>query len=440
MDAEFWNQRPALAFIRDYARFARISPDSLLHCVLARVSVATPPNVVLPPLVGASDASLNLFVAIVGGPGGGKGLAEGAARMLVPDIRNAVTAQPASGEGIPALFAARESIPEDEGGMKGETRLRCVSPRALLSIPEIGSLGGASSRQGSTVTPTLCSAWSGEALGGFNKSEVNRLAVPGRAYRLGLVTGVQPSASGTLFDQSGVGLPQRFLWAATVDPGAPDARPAMPIGAFPFDTDDIPSDADASVFDAIYEQGTVSGSLNYQMRLMTFPDCAYAQTDASRVAVLRGGDGDPLDSHISLVRAKVAGLLALMDGGRLNVSESDWRLAGCIVEESCQVRDRCLTRMHEARQSEKADYYADSDAAREQAEARKLDKARKSVLSQLERHDPGHEGVKGYKLRQYLGNNGSRAYQAIESLCAAGEIERLGDGSDTSSRLWSLPA
>ena len=251
---------------------------------------------------------------------------------------------------------------------------------------------------------------------------------------------MQPSASGTLFVQSGVGLPQRFLWAATADPGAPDARPDMPIGAFPFETDDIPSDADASVFDAIYEQGTVSGSLNYQLRSMTFPECALAETDASRVAVLRGSDGDPLDSHISLVRAKVAGLLALMDGGRLNVTEEDWRLAGCIVEESCQVRDRCLTRMHEARQSEKADYYADSDAAREQAEARKLDKARKSVLSQLERHDPGHEGVKGYKLRQYLGNNGSRAYQAIESLCAAGEIERLGDGSDTSSWLWSLPS
>jgi hypothetical protein len=438
MDAEFWDKRPALAFIRDYARFARISPASLLLCVLARVSVATPPNVVLPPLVGASDASLNLFVAIVGGPGGGKGLAEGAARMLVPDIRNAVTAQPASGEGIPALFAARASIPEDGGGAKGETRLRCVSPRALLSIPEIGSLGGASARQGSTVTPTLCSAWSGEALGAFNKSEANRLAVPGRAYRLGLVTGVQPSASGTLFDQSGVGLPQRFLWAATIDPGAPDTRPDIPVGAFPFEAGAMPADADASVFDAIYEQGTVSGSLNYRLRRMTFPGCALAETDASRVAVLRGGDGDPLDSHISLVRAKVAGLLALMDGGRLNVTEEDWRLAGCIVEESCRVRDRCLAQMHEARQSEKADSFADTDAAREQAEARKLDSARESVLKQLTRHDPRHEGVKGYEISRMLGRNGGNAYAAIEELYSEGELDVISRGENTSSTAWAL--
>lgn len=437
MNNVFFEARSALRYIRDYARASRIAPMTLLVDVLTRVSVITPPNVVLPPLVGAAPGSLNMFVAVVGGPGSGKGIASAAAAQLMPDIRGAVTTQPASGEGLAAIYANRVPIPEEEGGHKGETRIHCVTPRALLSIEEIGALGGASSRQGSTVLPTLCSAWSGEPLGAFNKMESNRLTVPAHAYRLGLTVGVQPAAASTLFDGVGTGLPQRFLWAETIDPQAPEHRPDRPAGSLPCDLSAIPTDPQPNTLDAIYQAGTIRGALGFEPTELGFPDEAYRESDTRRLAVLHGAGVQPLDSHAMQVKAKVSALLALLDG-RMTVSVEDWQLAGEIMTESNRVRDRCLELMHSEMQRQKADYIADSDEARAQAESRKLETAKRSVLSQLERHDPGHEGIKGYDISRMLGRNGKSAYDAIEALYEAGELDMILDGDRTSNRVWAL--
>lgn len=439
MRDEFWTARPVLRYIRDYARATRISPMTLLVDVLTRVSVVTPPNVVLPPLVGAAPGSLNMFVAVVGGPGSGKGIASAAAAQLMPDIRGAVTTQPASGEGLAAIYVNRVPVPEDEGGRKNETRLHCVTPRALLSIEEIGALGGASSRQGSTVLPTLCSAWSGEPLGAFNKMESNRLTVPAHAYRLGLTVGVQPAAAATLFDGVGTGLPQRFLWAETIDPQAPEYRPDRPAGSLPCDLSAIPTDPQPNTLDAIYQAGTIRGALGFEPTELEFPDEAYRESDTRRLAVLHGAGVQPLDSHAMQVKAKVSALLAILEG-RMTVSVEDWQLAGQIMDESTRVRDQCLEQMHEAVQQSKADYINDSEEARAQAETRKLETAKRSVLSQLERHDSGHEGIKGYDISRMLGRNGKSAYDAIEALYEAGELDMLLDGDRTSNKVWALPS
>lgn len=437
MNNEFFEARPVLRYIHDYARASRISPMTLLVDVLTRVSVVTPPNVVLPPLVGAAPGSLNMFVAVVGGPGSGKGIASAAAAQLMPDIRGAVTTQPASGEGLAAIYVNRVPVPEDEGGRKNETRLHCVTPRALLSVEEIGTLGGASSRQGSTVLPTLCSAWSGEPLGAFNKMESNRLTVPAHAYRLGLTVGVQPAAAATLFDGVGTGLPQRFLWAETIDPQAPEYRPDRPAGSLPCDLSAIPADPQPTTLDAIYQACTIRGALGFEPTELGFPAEAYRESDTRRLAVLHGAGVQPLDSHAMQVKAKVSALLALLDG-RMAVSVEDWQLAGQIMDESTRVRDRCLEQMHEAIQQSKANYIADSEEARAQAESRKLESAKRSVVNYLTRHDPAHEGVKGYELRRPLGRNGGLAYAAIEALHDDGALDSLVPGPDTSSSVWAL--
>ncbi|MEK0264231.1 hypothetical protein [Bifidobacterium mongoliense] len=433
----FWNDRAALAYVRDYARATRIAPMTLLLDVLARVSALTPPTVVIPPLVGASPASLNLFVATVGGPGTGKGLASAAAAQLIPDIRGAVTTQPASGEGLAAIYANRVPVTEEEGGHKGETRIHCVTSRALLRVEEIGVLAGASSRQGSTVTPTLCSAWSGEALGAFNKLEANRLTVPAHAYRLAMTVGVQPAASNALFANVGMGLPQRFIWSDTSDPDAPDVRPDRPTGVMPCDLTAIPQDPDPATFDAVYQAATIRGSLGYTLTEMRFPAEAYGESDRHRLAVLHGREVNPLDSHGMQCKAKTAALLALLDG-RMDVSPSDWNLAGEIMAESNRVRDRCLELMHVEMQRQKADYISDSEEARAQAESRKLESAKRSVANYLTRHDPAHEGVKGYELRRPLGRNGGLAYDAIEALHDDGVLDCLVPGQDTSGGVWAL--
>lgn len=437
MNNVFFEARPALRYIRDYARATRISPMTLLLDVLARVSALTPPTVVIPPLVGASPASLNLFVATVGGPGTGKGLASAAAGILVPDIRGAVTTQPASGEGLAAIYANRVPVPEGEGGHKGETRIHCVTPRALLRVEEIGTLAGASSRQGSTVTPTLCSAWSGEPLGAFNKQEANRLTVPAHAYRLSMTVGVQPAASNALFGNAGTGLPQRFVWSDTADPDAPDVKPVKPTGDLPCDLTAIPQDPDATTFDAVYQAATIRGSLGYKLTEMRFPSEAYEESDQQRLDVLHGRDGGMLDSHGMQSKAKMAALLALMDG-RMDVSVEDWQLAGEIVAESNRVRDRCLELMHSEMQRQKVDYIADSDEARAQAESRKLESAKRRVMTILEENAQGGEIV-GYRIRQKCGKYGDMCYRALSELFGDGRIEKVGTdtGSDSSSQ-WTL--
>jgi hypothetical protein len=438
MNTQFWDARPALAYIRDFARATRIGPDALLASVLCRVSTATPPEIVIPPLVGSSPGSLNFDVAVVGGPGAGKGLAEGGARTLMADIRGAVTTQPASGEGLAALFAARVPVSEEEGGSRGETRITCTSLRALLSLPEIGVLGGVSSRTGSTVVPTLCSAWSGESLGAFNKAEANRLTVPAHAYRLSMIVGVQPAASTALFAHADVGLPQRFLWVSATDHQAPEHSPALPSASFPLTESMLPADPERASLSAAYQCGTIHNDLHYKLVYMDYPPVAYAEADRQRLGVLHGAELPPLDAHLIQLKAKVAGLLALMDGGRLTVNAQDWELAGSITDRSCRVRDMCLEQMHEAKQHARADWMADDDAAKQLADSKRMDSARRSIVNYLRRHDQAREGVKGYLLRRPLGRGGAIAYDAIESLYEDGSLDRLDSDETTSSARWAL--
>ena len=65
-ESVFWEARPELAAVRQYARAAMASPWAVLGCTLARVALSVPPVVVLPPLGNDASAvaSLNLFVLV----------------------------------------------------------------------------------------------------------------------------------------------------------------------------------------------------------------------------------------------------------------------------------------------------------------------------------------------------------------------------------------
>ena len=91
-ERQFWDSTPSLRYVFDYARAKQVAPWATLFVVLARISVAMPPHVVTPSLVGSEYGSLNVFVGILGPSGMGKGLTTGVARSLVPDIRKAMTA------------------------------------------------------------------------------------------------------------------------------------------------------------------------------------------------------------------------------------------------------------------------------------------------------------------------------------------------------------
>ncbi|MDN5978717.1 hypothetical protein [Bifidobacterium mongoliense] len=122
----------------------------------------------------------------------------------------------------------------------------------------------------------------------------------------------------------------------------------------------------------------------------------------------------------------------------MTVSVEDWQLAGQIMDESTRVRDRCLEQMHEAVQQSKADYINDSEEARAQAESRKLEAAKRRVMTILEENAQGGEIV-GYRIRQKCGKYGDMCYRALSELFEDGRIEKVGTdtGSDSSSQ-WTL--
>ncbi|MGR6582337.1 hypothetical protein ACT89R_17270 [Rhodococcus qingshengii] len=309
-DTEFWNQRPALAHVRDFARARRAGPWATLGVVLARAVAAIEPNVMLPPTVGGA-VSVNFFLAAVGISGGGKGAADGAGFAAVEFVDFGGNAtieidQPniGSGEGLARAFRATEPL-------DGESSRRT---RALIAVSEIDTLAALAGRKGATLMPELRKAYMGESIGFNNASKVTTSAVEAHSYRLCLTVGVQPENAAPLIDDAGGGTPQRFVWLPVNDPYAPDVRP------------DEPQPLKIKV-----------ARWGPSPALIVIPDVARNEIDAHRLKVLRGNAADPLDGHVMLCRLKVAAALMFLEG-RVIVSDDDWMLAGEIMAVSRRTR------------------------------------------------------------------------------------------------------
>src|SRR5260221_9892267 len=82
---DFWDASPNLARIRDFSRSRMAPPWGVFGCTLAKAVTATSPRVVLPAIVG-SEASLNVFVAIVGTSGMGKGISDSVSDELIEAV------------------------------------------------------------------------------------------------------------------------------------------------------------------------------------------------------------------------------------------------------------------------------------------------------------------------------------------------------------------
>lgn len=304
----FWQSRPVLGHLRTFARSRMCSPWAVLGVALARVVVTAPAYYVLPPIVG-SYASLNLFVALVGASGGGKGAAESAAGDALTLPVEVYTATVGSGEGIGHLYAHRE---------KGEV----IRDReaVLFTVPEVDNLVALGARQGATLMPQLRSAWSGEKLGFSYANKDKALPLDKHSYRMGLVLGVQPGRAQPLLDDADGGTPQRFLWLPTSDLDAPDALPAAP----------NPLTVNAPWL------GKPVFACAAGLRQLTVCQLAVTTIVDARRDRLRG-KGDALDGHALLARLKTAAALALLDG-RLDVTDDDWSLSGLILRISDHTR------------------------------------------------------------------------------------------------------
>lgn len=343
---DFWAARPELKHIRDAAHSRACSGDLVLHAVLARLSGMLDPTLRFD--VGRGPGSLNLFVAAVGGSGIGKTSGARLARELVETPKHLRSTcddgRPAfhdglplgSGEGMAEAFMGhirRETGEIDKKGNPVTERVRAqVRHNVFFSVDEGESLTRTSERSGSTIGPTIRSAWVGEMLGQSNASEDRIRIITAGTYSLGMLVGYQPRTAAPLLADAGPGTPQRFLWCSAHDRAVPAQRvphpgplyvPLVDSGGWPY-SGTMP--ADPSIVDELW---------------------------ARTVAIAHGELAvEPLDAHEPLLRAKVAALLALLDR-RTDITREDWDLSGCVWDTSCGVRDGLLAVGASARQRER---------------------------------------------------------------------------------------
>lgn len=333
----FWQTRPILQHVHDYARARMAAPWATLGAVLVRVVASTPWTVHLPPIVGGKG-SLNTTVAIMAPSGGGKGAAEAVARDAVywPHIPEY---QIGSGEAIAHCLKYRVP-PKDGGG----TDWSEPGHNALISMSEVDKLAGQAARQGSTIMPELRKAWSGESLGHVTADQSRRIPIEEHTYRVSLILGVQPLRAQFLLDDSAGGFPQRTIWLPATDPHAPDSEPEppAPITWKPPDTGPLARTGSTAI--TVCDQAA--------------EDIRQARRAANK------GDGDKLDSHKMFTREKVAAALGILDG-RYSITDEDWQLAGVVMQVSDDTRAR--TQVDLADQRSKAEMVQASKQARTEA-------------------------------------------------------------------------
>lgn len=439
-DAEFWQSSPKLTYVLRYCRAVQAPPFAVLAAVLARVATVVPPNIVAPAFVGASPAPLNLFVAVVGESGDGKGLAETTAAAMLPDMLGAETVLPASGEGLVTLFAGRRAVEGVDGPTK-RTELVAVNQRALLSVPEIGNLGAAMGRQGSTLSSVLLSAWSGERLGGHKVDADKNLRATPFGYKLNLITGVQPARSDVLFSRDGEGLPQRFLWVDTTDRDAPPPTelPEKPDGTLDLDTGEFKKvQPSPELLTRLYQAGGVgmlpkleNGSTQYPLTILTYPRAAWEAVRLDGYNRLTKQRPDGMDAHALLVRIKLAGLFAMLEQREdtpWTVTADDWERARYMMLKSTQTREACEATASGRRISQRERQLAEDGAAKDRAD-RQLHAERvadcKTRLPELVRKLSlqAPDGVPEGRLRAGIaGANKDGVAEALSELVAEGVL------------------
>jgi hypothetical protein len=340
----FWDRHPILRHTFDFATAHETNPWAVLGVALARVIAATEPNIMLPgaPVAIGTEASLNMFVALVSESGGGKTIAAKVSRKLL-DVRfgmdpiDTFEAPLGSGEGLAHVYMrppekprsrrAKNADDEDSemiGLVNTVTGAIQHRTRAFIKALEVDQLDAVSSRKGSTLSAQLRTAWDGDELGAYYADPLKRMMVPEMGYRMSLILGVQPGRAASLLAESEGGLPQRFLWLPASNPDLAE-----------YSEDEEPPD--------------IMAAIEWQPPIYSGKRVAFGLCDAARHAVKRNhrknmrGDGDALSSHGMLTRLKVAAALAMLlntdPSLQLMIDDEVWALSGVMAAKSDRTRD-----------------------------------------------------------------------------------------------------
>lgn len=429
----FWTARPELSAVRQFAQSRLIAPWALFGAVLARSLAVVPPRVVLPPLIG-SHGSVNSFVALVGPSGAGKSVTRAAARDLIqlklPGGGRLHAPNVGSGEGMVDQFATYDRKAKEFVGLR---------TRVMFTVDEVESLTAQGGRSGSTLFPTLRSAWTGDSLGFANRDKTKAIPVEAHRYRLTMIVGAQPTKAQPLLDDADGGTPQRFLWMPTTDPNAPDVEPAEPepiiVGPWPQPKTGF----------------SVSGVETAEVALVTtppdprsfvvlaIPESVREDVLAQRKKVLRGDpDANPLDGHALMTRLKVAVGLMVLNGRYDKVGDDDWDLAGVVMEVSNRTR-REVEKVIACEAAKSNQARGEAEGRRELAKAEVLEKdglARVCDRIMKKLKDVGE--LKRSDMPDFLGRDKGLKDDAAELLAARGEVELVRYKAKNGSPTWLI--
>ena len=350
MPADFFDARPEFAHVRDAAHSRGRSADAVLATVLARLAADTDHNIQLPPTIG-SATNLSLIVAPVGPPASGKSTAIATASdLMAPKVLKPEcdSVPPGSGEGLLELLFDFVPDPNDPHGKKKiHTQVR---HNAFAVFDEGQIVTVLAARSGNSLLPNLRIIFTSGTLGQTNATQERKRIIPPGQAAYGVVIAIQPDLVGPLFQDAEAGTPQRFLWAATTAPTPkPGSRPDWP---GPLPRQEISSQITSK------HQQNLGG---YNRLVLTFPESVKREVEENDHHRQQYGS-KALDEHTDLIRLKIAGLLAGLQG-RLDISEEDWQLAGIVVESSRRVRDRLRDHLM-AKQREQEQISAEKAARR----------------------------------------------------------------------------
>lgn len=309
-----WERSSRLAHIRQFALATRAAPEAVLFAVLARVAMTVPPHVRIETGVD-SPASLNLFTALVGVSGRGKGRAERAAKRAVELPCEVYTAPLGSGEGLTHQYVHRDK--------KGD--IVWDRNAVLFSESEVQNLAALGSRQGSTLDAQLRKAYMAEQLGFAYVALEKRLILDEHAYRLCLLLGLQPENGHVLLNSASAagGTPQRFAWAWTNTTEHGSERPPLPPPLM-----------------LAAQDWAVPLALPF--REFVVADEVKAEVDALDLEASRGDS--ELDGHSLLTRVKLAAALAVLHD-RQEVAPWEWETAGLLMRRSDRTRAEVVRRL-----------------------------------------------------------------------------------------------
>ncbi len=336
----FWTTRERLALIRQAARYHQVGPDIVLLAILCRLSAMVSHQLHFD--LGRGRGCLNLFGGAVGGTGLGKTLANHVAQDLLLRPHYLSVGDQAdrrrfldgigvgTGEGLVEAFMGMVEVETGEihtrttkttraGDPKTERVRAQVRHNAYFFLDEGETLAKLMERSGATIGPVLRSAWVGTALGQQLADGERTRFIERFTYSLGMVVGYQPETVQSLLADGAAGTPQRFLWMSGYDLELPDG-----------DFDEV------KPFRLPIEHPDGSPITG----LITGPEWLRVELRAARGRHLRAeAVVDPLDSHETIMRCKLAALLALVDE-RMRVNEEDWALASLLWDTSCAIRDQ----------------------------------------------------------------------------------------------------